>query len=249
MRWLNQANWDLATKNYGLEDLLFLANHFKDTLDETGFNKDNLKSEWKSLRRMVNQNYASVKCPLSMWLRILSYRASEFKNVCSVAEICLCIGASNSTVETGFTLLSNILTDKRLRSSHKGIENCLLVAANSVNFTSAECNQIINDAVNKYLQKKRKLPSSTQQKKRRCLLPDSDDSDEEDLSNLKEAADAAVARAGDTVDLSSNEDEDKILDADESDKSDVENNNAEENQAVEDEDVNDEEVSEVEDAF
>ena len=45
MRWLNQANWDLATKNYGLEDLLFLANHFKDTLDETGFNKDNLKSE------------------------------------------------------------------------------------------------------------------------------------------------------------------------------------------------------------
>ena len=24
MCWLNQANWDLATKNYGLEDLLFL---------------------------------------------------------------------------------------------------------------------------------------------------------------------------------------------------------------------------------
>ena len=73
--------------------------------------------------------------------------------------------------------------------------------------------------------------------------------DEEDLSNLKEAADAAVAGAGDTVDLSSDEDKDKILDADESGNSDVENNNAEENQAVEDEDVNNEEVNEGEDAF
>ena len=63
MRWLNQANWDLATKNYGLEDLPFFANHFKDTLHETGFNKDNLKSEWKFFKRMVNQNYASLKCP------------------------------------------------------------------------------------------------------------------------------------------------------------------------------------------
>ena len=73
--------------------------------------------------------------------------------------------------------------------------------------------------------------------------------DEEDLSNLKEAANAAVAGAGDTVDLSSDEDEDKILDADESGNSDVENNNAEENQAVEDEDVNNEEVNKGEDAF
>ena len=66
------------------------------------------------------------------------------------------------------------------------MENCLLVATNSVNFTSAERDQIINDAVNKYLQKMRKLPSSTQQKKRRRLLSDSDDSNEEDLSYLKE---------------------------------------------------------------
>ena len=69
------------------------------------------------------------------------------------------------------------------------------------------------------------------------------------LSNLKEAADAAVAGAGDTVDLSSDEGKDKILDADESDNSDVENNNAEENQAVEDEDVDDKQVHEGEDAF
>ena len=122
------------------------------------------------------------------------------------------------------------------------MENCLLVAVNSLNFTSAERDQIIN-AGNKYLQKKHKLPLSTQQKKRRGLLSDSNDSDEENLSYLKEAAGAAVAGAGDTVDLSSDEDEDKMLDADESDNSDVENNNAIENQAVEDEDVNDEEVS------
>ena len=33
------------------------------------------------------------------------------------------------------------------------MENCLLVAVNSLNFTSAERDQIINNAVNKYLQK------------------------------------------------------------------------------------------------
>ena len=115
------------------------------------------------------------------------------QNVCSLSEICLCIGASNSTVERGFSLFSNILTDKHIRILHKAMENCLLVGANSVNFTSAECDQIINDAVNKYLQKKCKLPSSTKQKKRHHLLSDSDNSDEEDLSNLKEAANAAVA--------------------------------------------------------
>ena len=101
-------------------------------------------------------------------------------------RICLCIGASNSTVDRQFSLLSKILTEKRLRISHKAMENCLLVATNSVNFTSAGPDQIINDAVNKYLQQTRKLPSSTQQKKRRRLLSDSNDSDEEDLSYLKE---------------------------------------------------------------
>ena len=102
---------------------------------------------------MVNQNYTAVKWPFSMWQRLFTYHASEFKNVCSLSEICLCIGASNSTVERGFSLLSNILTDKRLRISHKAMENCLLVAANSVNFTSPERDQIINDTVNKYLQR------------------------------------------------------------------------------------------------
>ena len=122
-------------------------------------------------------------------------------------------------------------------------------ATNSVNFTSAERDQIINHAVNKYLQKKSKLPSSTHQKKRCYLLSDSNDSDKEDLSNLKEAANAAVAVAGDTVNLSSDEDEDKIMDADESDNSDVENNSAQENQVVKNEDVNDKEGREGEDAF
>ena len=124
-----------------------------------------------------------------------------------------------------------------------------MVATNSVNFTSAERDQIINHAVNKYLQKKSKLPSSTHQKKRCHLLSDSDDSDKEDLSNLKEAANAAVAVAGDTVNLSSDEDEDKIMDADESDNSDVENNSAQENQVVKNEDVNNKEGREGEDAF
>ena len=102
---------------------------------------------------MVNQNYTAVKWPFSMWQRLFTYHTSEFKNVCSLSEICLCIGASNSTVERGVSLLSNILTDKRLRISHKAMENYLLVAANSVNFTSAERDQIINDTVKKYLQK------------------------------------------------------------------------------------------------
>ena len=56
-----------------------------------------------------------------------------------------------------------------------------MVAVISVNFTSTECDQIIDDAVNKYLQKKCMVPSSTQQKKRHYLLSDSNDSDEEDL--------------------------------------------------------------------
>ena len=160
MKWLNQANWDLAEKNYAIKDLLFLADHFRDTLNESKFDLGCLKSEWWSFKRMVNQNYGSIKTPLSMWQRILTYRTSEFKNVCMIAEICLSIATSNSTVERGFSLLSTILTDRRLRISHKAMENCLLIAANSVNFTSTERDEIIANAVDKYLQKKHKRPET-----------------------------------------------------------------------------------------
>ena len=230
MEWLNQANWDLAEKNYGINDLLFLADHFKDTLDESKFELDCFK-------RMVNQNYGSIKTPLSMWQRILTYQASEFKNVCMIAKICLSIGTSNSTVERGFSLLSTILTDRRLRISHKAMENCLLIAANSVNFASTERDEIITNAVGKYLQKRRKLPESGEPQRKRCrlMLSESSDDDSTDLNAVKDAADLVahcVVENSDDDDLSS--EENNVLEAEESENSDINDENISEAEDEED---------------
>ena len=117
---------------------MLLAEYFKDTLAESKLNVNCLKSEWHSFKRMISQNYSSVKISLWIWQRLITYRESEFKNVRLIAKICLCIGTSNSTVEQGFSLLSSIFTDRRMKISKKVTQNCLLIAATTKNLAETE---------------------------------------------------------------------------------------------------------------
>ena len=117
--------------------------------------------------------------------RILTYRRGEYKNVCLIAEICIAIGSSNSTVERGFSKLTTLLTDKRLSMSHSSMENCLLIAANATSFSSEERNDIIKSAVAKYLNKRRRKPSYTKTKK---MLLMSEDCSDDKINEVEVAA-------------------------------------------------------------
>ena len=65
------------------------------------------------------------------------------------------MAVSNSVTEKGFSLLLTIITDNRLCMHHTNIRNQVLVAANDGLWTPEEKSEIINSAVDTYLQKKR----------------------------------------------------------------------------------------------
>lgn len=79
--------------------------------------KCKIKSEWKEFKRMVKYFMNGVKAK-DLWERILLYRRKEYRNVFMLAETVFCIGPSNSVVESGFSHLTCMLTDRRLSLSH-----------------------------------------------------------------------------------------------------------------------------------
>ena len=81
-------------------------------------------------------------------------------DICPISEICLVIGGLNNSVDRGFSKLTNLLTDKRLRMSHASMDNCLLIAVNSNSFNNDEKGEMIKNATAKYSQKSRRNISS-----------------------------------------------------------------------------------------
>ena len=112
------------------------------------------------------------------------YRRKEYSNVCAIAEICLAIGASNSTGERGFSKLINLLTDKWLSMSHRSMENCLLIAANATSFNEQEKDKIIKVTVCNYLKKRRQTASYV----KKVTLHSEELSDDEMMDKVEAAA-------------------------------------------------------------
>ena len=90
-----------------------------------------------------------------LWEKILSSRRNEFPNLCLLVELALCISASNSTVERAFSILSLILSDRRLSMSHKMMKRCIMISANDSNWSKSEREQLIERAVDLYMEKRR----------------------------------------------------------------------------------------------
>ena len=55
-----------------------------------------------------------LKTAGDLWEQVFSYKRAKYPNICAIAEIVLCVGASNSVVEKGFSQLSSMLSDRRL---------------------------------------------------------------------------------------------------------------------------------------
>ena len=96
---------------------------------------------------------------------------------------------SNSTVERAFSTLTNILTDKRLSMKHKRMEQILIISSNDKNWTIQERNEIIERAVDIYLQKRRKAIVAEPPSKKSCLevTKSSENNDEDDFETDSES--------------------------------------------------------------
>ena len=156
MHWANPANWQTNSSNE-LQQMEVLAKHFAMTLAVHRFDGTKLKTEWRSVKHFVKSYYASVTSAVELWERLLQYRRKEFPNVCLLAEVIIAVGVSNGTVESTFSYLTAMLTDRRLSLSHDTMSDLLLIRANDAVWTEAEKSAIIESALTEYLQKRRRL--------------------------------------------------------------------------------------------
>ena len=124
--------------------------HFKGPLDHCGLDIHKVLPEWKNFKLFVKNNYVGYEA-LSLWKKIIQYRKEEFPNICMMAELMLSISGSNSSVERCFSILTIILTDRRLSMNHELMENVMLIAGNKNNWSDMEKNKIIDRAVEIYL--------------------------------------------------------------------------------------------------
>lgn len=155
MKFFDMKYWDHENRNYGVTEIKNLAAHFNVSLEKAGFSLDHALAEWKNFKRLVKRMYVGFTA-LSVWKQIFGYRKKEFPNLVILASIVMTVSGSNSAVERAFSLLTSILTDRRLRLSHKVLENVVLIKSNDINWSQSERNEIIERAIELYLQKRRK---------------------------------------------------------------------------------------------
>ena len=104
---------------------------------------------------MVDMFYKGVKSS-DLWQKILTYKEKQFPNICLLAEIVLTLGPSNSVVEKGFSQLTAMLSDRRLSMKPITMGNLLIIKVNHLTWPPEERDEIIERALEIYMQKKRR---------------------------------------------------------------------------------------------
>ena len=155
MDWCNPEVWS-DEKDFGLKDIEAFANHFSVPLGAAGYDKMKVMREWKRVRAFVQQNLLR-RPPSQVWKNILLHKRQEFPNFCLLLEIVFCLSGSNSSVERAFSILTSMLTDRRLKSSHNLLEMRLCVKINDKNWSEKEKEEILERALEIYMNKRRKL--------------------------------------------------------------------------------------------
>ena len=127
-RWIDPANWKEKPEE-DLQSMMLLAERFETTLAAHGFSAKQVPREWKDLRITVRNYYAGVNAHI-LWQRIATYRQMQFRNILMLVDIILSLGSSNSVVERGFSILTGMMSDRRLSLKHETLEDLLMVKVN-----------------------------------------------------------------------------------------------------------------------
>ncbi|XP_065655360.1 zinc finger protein 862-like [Hydra vulgaris] len=153
MSWLDPQFWT-ADNMYGDASISLLIREFKIPLEYAGLKVEMVLSEWNAFKLLINTEYKGVTTAL-LWEKIFVYYRKTFPNLLLLVELIMCISCSNSSVERIFSILTLILSDRRLKMSNQTMEDAILIAGNDPNFTVEERDDILNSALNIYLNKRR----------------------------------------------------------------------------------------------
>lgn len=135
-----------------------LVEHFNIPLSLHSFmgKEKKLMNELKLLKRITPHYYNDVPAP-TLWKNVLRWRRHELPNLCMLVEIILAIAVSNGFVESTFSFLTAMLSDRCLSLNHDTMEDLLLIRANHLIWSAAERDAFIETAVNSFLQTRRKM--------------------------------------------------------------------------------------------
>ena len=93
--------------------------------------------------------------------KVLSFWRKEYLNLCLIVELVTCISGSDSAVEPCFNILTQVLTDFRLKSNHSTLQNQMIINCNDKNWSETEREQLLTRATEIYMSKRRKTLTSS----------------------------------------------------------------------------------------
>ena len=152
MKWFDPKNWQTQDKAYGIEEIKNFYQYFKEALDANGFDNKVVFKEWRNFKNYVRINHVGDDTS-TVWKSVLLYKRDQYQNLALLAELVICLSGSNSTVERAFSLLTLLLSDKRLKMNHATMNDLLLININDKVWLSGEREAIIQNAVDSYLEK------------------------------------------------------------------------------------------------
>jgi len=154
MDWFDVNNWE-EEKEYGYDKLRNLSKHFKEPLEKAGYDEENVIKEWNKIRRHILAHFTKKNSARQIWEKILLTMRDEFPNICLLAELIITFSGSNSTVERAFSLLSNMLSNRRLSTSHKTMNMLKLKICDNL-WNNNERELIMDRALEIFLSKRRR---------------------------------------------------------------------------------------------
>ena len=154
MKWCNPENWT-DEKDYGIDEIKEFASHFRVPLSSTAYDETKVRLEWRNFRRHVSLNHPGKEARV-LWKNILNYKRKEFPNICLLAELMDCLSGSNSAVERGFSILTMMLSYRRLKTSHDLMNFRIALKINDKNWSEKERSEILQRALEIYLSKSRR---------------------------------------------------------------------------------------------
>ena len=182
MKWYDPKNWT-DEKNYGIEEINKFYTHFEVPLNESGFDKIVATREWIMLKSYVKANFPGGIKAHALWKHVFLYKLKEYPNVSKMAELVMVLSASNSTVERAFSILTAMLSDKRLLLKHTSLQDLMIIKINDKIWSVAEREEILESALNTYMSKRRTTQlSSPVSKSARIDEQSSSSSDDSDSS-------------------------------------------------------------------
>ncbi|XP_065640532.1 zinc finger protein 862-like [Hydra vulgaris] len=129
MKIIDPIYWIIEDPESGVQEINYICNHFEAPLKNAGFQKDVALTEWKKLKRLVKTEF-DCHPVRSLWKIIFKKYFMEYRNLCCLMSLIMCISGSNSEVERTFSTVTNILSDKRLSLSHEALADCVVVLGN-----------------------------------------------------------------------------------------------------------------------